>query len=143
MSRSSWYEKCRQCGFLGAWYEKDFVTREWWHDCPRCGYSESWIHKSYFSNGHLEWGVNEVRFSAGAYCLKKTGGGIEQSGGLSEADVEKVAARVRDDIASGKLSAESYVTRFGFDTRQMIAVVGHVPTTDETEAEKDENPVTP
>jgi hypothetical protein len=39
-----------------------------------------------------------------------------------------MAARMRDDIASGKLSPESYVTRYDFQTGEVTALVGQVPT---------------
>jgi len=134
---------CTQCGFPDAWEGFDCRSSEWWVGCPRCGYRESWKHESYFSNGHLEKDVHEVLYSAGAYCAKKSDIGIEQHGSLSETDVEKTAAKMRDDIASGKLSPGSYVTRYNFDTREVTALVGQVPIGDETQAEKDRNPVAP
>jgi hypothetical protein len=48
-------------------------------------------------------------------------------GRLSEAEVEETAARMRADIASGKLSPQSYVTRYSFDTHEVTALVGRVP----------------
>jgi predicted nucleic-acid-binding Zn-ribbon protein len=69
--------KCKQCGFPGAWEVFDCRSNEYTVDCFRCGYRESWKHESYFSNGHLEKGVQEVIYSAGAYCAMKTDNGIE------------------------------------------------------------------
>jgi len=135
--------KCEQCGFPEAWEVFDCGTNEWTVDCPRCGYHESWKHESYFSNGHLERGVNEVLYSAGAYCAKDLETGIKKHGGLPETEVEEVAAKMRDDIASGKLSPESYVPRYNFDTHEVTELVGQVPSGDEAQAEKGRNPMTP
>jgi hypothetical protein len=120
-------EKCEQCGFSDAWKKFNCGTNEWDITCSICGYRESWKHKSYFSNGHLERGVNEVYYSAEAYFAKWADTGHAECGRLSETDVEEVAAKVRADIASGKLSAEGYVTRHNFDTHEVTAVVGRVP----------------
>jgi hypothetical protein len=76
-------------------------------------------------------------------CVKYADSGIRQHRGLAEAEVEQVAAKMRDDIASGKLSPESYVTRYNFDTREMTALVGQIPSGDETQAENGRNPVSP
>jgi hypothetical protein len=35
---------------------------------------------------------------------------------------------MRDDIAWGRLSAKRYVTRYDFETREVTALVGQVPT---------------
>jgi hypothetical protein len=120
--------KCEQCGFPEACYVFESPSSEWTVDCTRCGYYESWKHKSLFSNGHLEKGVNEIRYSAGAYCAKKTDDGVAEFCSLGEAEVEKIAAEIRDGIAAGRLSAQSYVTKFNFETREVTALVGQVPT---------------
>ena len=96
--------KCKQCGFPGAWELYDCRSNEWWVDCPRCGCRESWKNESYFSNGHLQRGVNKVLYSAGALCVKYADSGITQHRGLAEAEVEQVAAKMRDGIASGRIS---------------------------------------
>jgi hypothetical protein len=49
---------------------------------------------------------------------------------------------VRDCIASGKLSPESYVTKYNFETREVTSLVGQVPFAEETQMEKELNPVT-
>jgi hypothetical protein len=128
--------KCEQCGFPEACHVKDFGSREWTVDCFRCGYHESFKVESRFSNGRIEKGVTVALYSAGAYCVKETDNGIERHVSLAEADVEKVAAKMRDDIAAGRLSAKSYVTKFNFETREVTALVGQVPACDETQAEK-------
>ena len=128
--------KCEQCGFLDAWKVYDCRSSEWWVRCPRCGYQESWKHESYFLNRHLERGVNEVRYSAGAFCAKDPKTGIERHGSLSETEVEQIAAKMRNDIASGKLLPESYVSRYNFDTHEVTGLVGQVPSGEETQTEK-------
>ena len=47
---------------------------------------------------------------------------------MSETELEEIAAKMRDDIASGRLSSESYVTQYNFQTREVTALVGRVPT---------------
>jgi|SRR5208282_4927223 len=111
MSKVQFEVECRQCGFPDAGKVFDCRSTEWRVMCPRCGYRERWKHESYFSNGRLERGINEVSYSAGAYCAKDPKTGIEEHGGLSETEVEEVAARMRENIASGELAAGSYVTR--------------------------------
>jgi DNA-directed RNA polymerase subunit RPC12/RpoP len=128
-------ETCEQCGFLEAWKEFNCGTNEWDVRCPRCGYREIWKHESYFSNGHLKKGVNEVCYSAGAYFAKWADNGGAECNGLSETDVEEMAAKMRADIASGKLSPESYVTRYNFETHEVTALVGQVPTSHPLEPE--------
>lgn len=135
MSTVQYEVKCKQCGFPEAWEEFDCRSNEWSVDCFRCGYHESFKVESRFSNGHFERGVNEILYSAGAYCAKKTDSG-EEHGSLSETDLENVAARIHDDIAGGRLSPESYVTKFNFETREVTALVGQVPACDETQAER-------
>lgn len=135
--------KCKQCGFPEAWEVFDCRSNEWSVDRFRCGYRASWRHESYFSNGHLERGVHTVHYSAGAYCVKKTDNGIEEHGSLSEADVEEIAVKMRDDIAAGRLSEKSYVTKFNFETGEVTPLVGHVPTCNETQAEEECNPRDP
>jgi hypothetical protein len=49
---------------------------------------------------------------------------------------------MRADIAKGKLSPGSYVTRYNFDTREVTALVGQIPSGDETQTEKGRDPVT-
>jgi endogenous inhibitor of DNA gyrase (YacG/DUF329 family) len=136
--------KCEQCGFPNAWKVLDcWWSSDWSVGCPRCGYRESWKHESYFSNGHLERGVNEVLYSAGAYCAKNPNTGIEEQGPLSETEVEQIAAKMRNDIATGKLLPESYLTRYNFDTHEVTALFGQVPIGDETQTEKDRNLMVP
>jgi Zn ribbon nucleic-acid-binding protein len=128
MSRVLSDVECPQCGFLEASYEVDCGTCEYWINCLRCGYSESWKHKSRFSNGHLEIGVKEVRFSAGALWAEDAKTGIASLSGLGEDEIGQIATRVRDDIASGKLSPRSYVTKYNFETGEVTAEVGQLPT---------------
>jgi hypothetical protein len=135
--------KCEQCGFLGAWHEFDFASREWWVDCPRCGYSKSWRKKSYFSNGHLEHGVLEVFYSAGSLWLVDAKSGTAQFRGLAEDEVEKIAGKMRAAIAAGELSAKSHVTKYNFEIREVTALVGQVPTCEETPAEENCSDVAP
>jgi hypothetical protein len=142
MSTTQSEVKCKQCGFPGAWEVFDCRSNEWTVDCFRCGYHESLENESFFSNGHLERAVNKVLYAAGALCVKYVDSGISQHRGLAEADVEQVAAKVRDCIASGKLSPESYVTKYNFETREVTSLVGQVPFAEETQMEKELNPVT-
>jgi len=127
MSRALTTTKCRQCGFLGAWKES-YESGEWGVQCARCGYHECSTHKSHFSNANPNMGSNTVVCSAGAYCISYSDTGDEEYGALSEADVDKVAANIHAGIASGELSAKSYVTRYNFDTHEVTALVGQVPT---------------
>jgi endogenous inhibitor of DNA gyrase (YacG/DUF329 family) len=129
--------ECYQCGFPGAWREFYCRSAEWDVTCPRCGYSKRWKHISRFRCGHLEKGVIEVLYSAGAYFAKWADGGGGEQGSLSETDIEETAAQMRADIASGKLSKESYVTRFDFKTHEVTALVGQVPTHGPAEQECD------
>lgn len=140
MSKVQSEVKCEQCGFPDAGRVTNTRSGEWRVMCPRCGYHEIWKHESYFSNGHLERGVNEVLYSAGAYCAKNPATGIEEHGGLSENEVEEVAARMREDIASGELAPGSYVTRYNFDTHEVTALVGQVPRAYQARAEKGVTP---
>jgi hypothetical protein len=128
-------EKCEQCGFPDAWKELNCGTDEWDVRCPRCGYREIWKNESYFSNGHFKKCVNEVYYSAGAYFAKWADTGHVECGGLSETEVEDIAAKMRADVAAGKLSKETYVTRFDFETHEVTAVVGRVPTPHPAEPE--------
>ena len=130
-------ETCEQCGFLEAWKEFNCGTDEWDVICPRCGYREIWKHESYFTNGHLKKGVNEVYYSAGAYFAKWADTGGAECGGLYESDVEEVAAKMRADIASGKLSSESYLTLYNFQTHEVTGLVGEVPVAHPAEPESD------
>ena len=56
---------------------------------------------------HLERGVIEVLYSAGAYCAKDPETGVSTIRRLTETEVEEVAAQIRGAIAPGKLSPES------------------------------------
>jgi hypothetical protein len=68
--------------------------------------------------------------------------GIAQLRGLEENEIEEIAAKMRAAIAAGELSAKSYVTRYNFETHEVTAVVGQVPSFDETQVEEDRGPVT-
>ena len=127
MSAGQYEINCNQCGFRHA-DELYYGSHEYSIMCARCGYSETWTHKSFFSNGHLEIGVNEFWYSAGAYLVVLADTGQRQFGGLSETDLEKTAAQISADIASGKLSPESFVTKYDFETGELTALVGRVPT---------------
>ena len=121
--------KCDQCGFLEADYGYYCGSGEWWVLCRRCGYSEEYKynHQSHFSNGRPEESVHKRVFSAGAYWAEAPDGRAE-SGGLSEKSYVEAAVKMRADIASGKLSDRSYVTHYNFDTDEVTALVGRVPT---------------
>ena len=126
--------KCKQCGFPNAIKDFDSGTNEYCISCTRCGCRETFKNKSYFSSGRPEKTVYEINYSAGAYFVKwKDGGGAH--GRLSEAEVKGIPARMRADVAAGKLSKETYVTRFDFKTREVTALVGQLPTHDPAEQE--------
>lgn len=125
--------KCMQCGFLGADRLFDLPTDDWWESCPRCGYQESRVHKSRFSNWHSEEVVNEILYSAGAFCVVDPVIGWGPYGRVSETQVEQIAADVRAGIAAGKYSPKSYVTKYNFETREVTALVGQVPTVESTD----------
>jgi hypothetical protein len=127
MSSVADFKQCEQCGFPGAAHLYYCRSAEWRLDCPRCGYHEDWKHQSYFSSGHLEKGIRTVIYSAGAYSAQSPKTGIRECGGVSEAELQELAARVREDIASGKLSPESYVTEYNFQTGEVTALVGQIP----------------
>jgi hypothetical protein len=59
---------------------------------------------------------------------------------MSETEVEEIAAKMRDDIASGKLSAKSYVTKYNFETHEVTALVGQVPILEPPDDERQDNP---
>ncbi len=120
--------KCRQCGFSDAWEGYDCRSGEWRVDCPRCGYVEELRYESRFKNGHPERVVHKFFYSAGAYCGKDPKSGIEQHASVLEDKLEEAAARMREDIAAGRLSPESYVTQFNFATHEVTALVGQLPT---------------
>ena len=141
MSRSEVSTKCEQCGFLGACHELDCASWEWWVDCPRCGYSERWQKKSYFSNGHLKHGVDEVRYSAGAMWAVDAKSGVARLCGLAEDEVEEIAAKMRVAVAAGELAPGSYVTRYDFETREVTALVGQVPTAESPDPDGRDGPV--
>jgi hypothetical protein len=122
------FKQCEQCGFPEADYIDYYRSGEWFLICRRCGYHEEWKHESYLSNGRFEKATHTVMRSAGAYCAQDPETGIRQCGSVVEAELQEVTARMRDDIASGKLSSESYVTRYDFLTGEVTALVGQVPT---------------
>jgi hypothetical protein len=128
MSSVQSYVKCNQCGFSEASEVLDCGTNGWWVGCTRCGYQESWECKSRFSNGHLERGVNEVHYSAGALWAEDSKTRVATLRGLAENEIEEIAAKMREAIASGELSSRSYVTKFNFVTGEVTALVGQVPT---------------
>jgi len=119
---------CERCGFRESTYEFNCRSREWWVLCPRCGYSEDCKQVSRLSNGRVEESVLTYIYPAGAYSAVWADSGVAEVGGLSETQIEKAAARMRADIASGKLSPESYVTRYCYDSGEVTALVGQVPT---------------
>ena len=127
--------KCQRCGFPYA--KKRFYgrTMKWDVGCPRCGYFERWEHVSLYSSGHVKHGIIQVLYSAGAYFAKWADGSDGVLDGLFDTAIEEKAAEMRADIASGKLSPESYVTRYNFDTHEVTAVVGRVPTSHPLEPE--------
>jgi Zn ribbon nucleic-acid-binding protein len=127
MDRVTSDTKCPQCGFLEAVEDFDLNSKEWSVDCRRCGYHASWKHESLFSDGHVEKGVETVHFSAGVSWAKKPSGGGTLTC-LGENEIEEAAGKIRNGIASGELSPESYVTRFSFETKEVTAVVGQIPT---------------
>ena len=129
MSRVLDYTECRQCGYLEAYLDFDCRTDETEVNCPRCGYSESWEHTPHgrFKSGHIKKGVKTFNYSAGCLWAVMPSGTAEWHG-LDEDQLEKVAAQVRKDIANGTLSAKSHVTKYDFETKQVIALVGKVPT---------------
>ena len=136
MSTVQYEVECKQCGFPDACKEFDGRSYDYEVWCTRCGFRESWKTKSRYANGHLECGVKEVIYSAGACFIKRTDGSGTY-GSLYEADVEEMAAKMRADIASGKLSPESFVTKYNFETHEVTALVGQVPTHDPGEQESD------
>lgn len=127
MSMVQGTQKCEQCSFPDADYLFDCGSSEWCVWCRRCGYYADWKHESCFSNGHLEKGVRTIIFSAGSFYAISAKTGVAQHSGLPETEVEKVAAKMREEIASGKLSPASFVTRYDFKSRQVTALVGQVP----------------
>jgi predicted nucleic-acid-binding Zn-ribbon protein len=129
MSRVLGDTKCRQCGYLEAYLDFDCRTDETEVNCPRCGYSETWEHVAHgqFKNGHIKKGVKTFYYSAGClWAVQKSGTTAWRS--LDEDELDRVAAQVRKDITNGTLSAESHVTKYDFQTKQVIALVGKVPT---------------
>ena len=136
MSTVQYEVECDQCGFPDACKEFDGRSYDYEVWCTRCGFRESWKTKSLFANGHLECGVKEVIYSAGACFIKRTDGSGTY-GRLSEGDVETIAAKMRADIAAGELSPGSFVTRYNFETREVTALVGQVPMHDPAEQESD------
>jgi hypothetical protein len=117
--------ECEQCGFPHASKVLDLPSFEWDIICTRCGYRESWKHISRFSNHHLKKGVKKLIYSAGACCLNN---GVEAHYSLDESEIEETAARMRAAIAAGELSPGSFVTRYNFETHEVTALVGRVPT---------------
>jgi len=117
--------KCPQCEYGQADHQLNRRSKEFLIFCVRCGYFECMERKRDDNGYYCAW-EHEINHGAGAlrYCLV----GHPIAGGKflhTRTDVAKAEQWLRVYVQKGQLDpAESYLTRWNDETKQVETVIG-------------------
>ena len=122
MSSITDYRECKQCGCEEAYFDLDCRTDEISVSCPMCGYSAA-CKRSVDSEGKITWSNSEQQgFGALFYAHAK---GACSHAIYSEEDMLRAKKWLLEEIAAGRVSDGSYLTRWNPMRRVVEFVAGN------------------